>query len=143
MTNTAQIEKVKDEKQTHQDQIVSAQKALLVDKQKVNELSAMAAKESEKLPAFDKVLKLEGELEAARTLLKQQQAGSKALNDIKDNLATARRDLNDSRAILSQLLVHFVAKYQQRSVNLSYDFHEIDMTAKIGKKLEKQEVLPL
>lgn len=104
------------DKEVQQKQIADQSRDVESDKAAVKNLSEMVAQERESLPAFDKVADLEGQLEAARTELKQQEASSRELNDMRDNLAVKRQELKNARQILSSLLVAYMAAYRQQSI---------------------------
>lgn len=132
-----------DQKFVHQNQIADAQRDVNRDAGHVQKISAQIAEAREKLPEFDTVADLEGQLEVARKSLAQSEANNKAINDLKDERSKAYYTLKAGKYELSQLLIKFIAKYQQRSVTVNFVATEIDITAKLGKELEEQQVLPL
>jgi len=143
---TSQVKKaevISDNKFSHQRQISAEASDVEVAKQAVKTLAEQLAQECEKLPAFDRVADLEGQLEVAREELHRQEIGSAAINGIKDKLAEARRELKLAAGALSSLLIHFMADYRQRSLDVNQQHRAIDVSAKLGKALDKQEVLPL
>lgn len=132
-----------DTKEQHQDQIASAQRDVLRQTAEYQKLSAKVSEAREKLPAFDKVSDLEGQLEVARKNLSMQESSSKEINDLKDERGKVFYELKSAKYDLSQLLIRFMAKYQQRSVNLRTSYNEIKVKAEVGKELDQQAVLPL
>ncbi len=110
----------------------------------VQSLGAEASDLIEKMPEYDRVADLEGQLANARQQLKDAKLNNGELQDKLDELASARTNAMISRKALSSLLVKWTAKYQQRNVLLGVEMHEIILTAKLGKEVESaQGTLPL
>ena len=110
----------------------------------VQNQTAKVAEIVEKMPEFDKVADLEGQLEIARDNLKQAKLNSQEYQEEADKLTDLRVSANIAKKALSSLLVKFTAKYSQRNVLLGTEMHEVVLTAKVGKELEDlQQPLPL
>jgi hypothetical protein len=139
---TAQVQPA-ETKEHHQKQIAEESREVARNKVEVDKIVAKIAEVREKLPEFDTVADLEGQLEVARKRLQQAEISNQELNDLKDSASTARVKLKAGQKALSRLLLQFMAKWQQRSVNLDHTAHEIDVTAKVGKELKEQQILPL
>lgn len=115
----------------------TAQQVVQNEKNKADEIV-------EKLPEFDTVTDLEGQLAAARDGLKQAKLNSQELQGQLDVLTQARTNLSIAQKALGGLLLKWTAKYQQRNVLLGTAMHEIVLVAKLGKELEDlQQPLPL
>jgi hypothetical protein len=133
-----------DEKLQDQNMIVNQLAECRQDAGHVQNLGAKASELIEKMPEYDKVADLEGQLELARKGLKDAKLNNGELQQVLDKLAEARTNAMISRKALSSLLVKFTAKYQQRNVLLGMEMHEVVLTAKIGKELESEQgTLPL
>lgn len=132
-----------DNKFHQQNQIADAQRDVNQAAGHVQKISAQVAEAREKLPEFDNVADLEGQLEVARKALYQAEANNKHLNDLKDERSKANYRLKSAKYELSQLLIQFMATYRQRSVQVNHASTEIKVKAELGKVLEEQQVLPL
>lgn len=136
--------KTDDDKLAQQDQIVKQLTDVKTDQANVQNQKALVDEIIEKMPEFDRVADLEGQLEAARDSLKQAKLNSQPYQEAADVLTELRVALNASRKVLSALLVKWTAKYQQRNVLLGMEMHEIVLTAKLGRELDSaQGTLPL
>lgn len=132
------------DKLAQQEQIVKQLAEVKTNQAKVQNQKAKVDEIVEKMPEFDKVADLEGQLEAARDGLKQAKLNSQEYQEAADALTELRVDLNISKKGLSALLAKWATKYSQRNVLLGTVMHEIVLSAKLGKELEDvQESLPL
>jgi hypothetical protein len=126
-----------------QHQIARVYSKYLQQKQTVLDINIKLIEQRESLPEYDNYNNLNGQLEVARVALTQAEASNRDINDLKDSRVKEYRELNQISDELSRLLVDFISKYGQRSIDLDPEFREIKVKASIGKKLDKQEVLPL
>lgn len=131
------------DKETQQKQIADVAREVEAHKSSVAKLVEEIDIEREQLTSFDRVQDLLGQLENARKELAQEEANNKTINDLKDNLAEARRKKNYSQSELSMLCVQWVAMYKQRSVFSNGTHREIVMAAKLGKEIDNPLQLEL
>ena len=133
-----------EEKQSAQDLIASAQREVRVEQARVDKMVNELQRMREKLPQFGRLEELLEKVEAAREALAMAESSNQALNDKKDEISLARVDLRAARYELSDLLVHWMAKFKQKSLMFEAKNHAIKVRAEIGKELSNdQEVLPL
>lgn len=138
------MSKKDEDKLAQQNQIVKQLGEVKTDQAKVQSQKAKVDEIVEKMPEFDKVADLEGQLEIARDNLKQAKLNSQEYQEAADALTELRVDLNISRKGLSALLAKWATTYSQRNVLLGTVMHEIVLSAKLGKELEDvQGTLPL
>jgi len=135
--------KVNHDKLQHQRQIAGAASDVRRDQAVVDGLIDKIQLAAEKLPEWDELQNAAAAVEVARENFNRAASRSQGINDLKEELAAARHDLRDSKFGLSGLLVGYVAKYQERSLTVEHQHRQIDVTAKLGKAIDKQEVLAL
>lgn len=133
----------KSEKYQHQEAIAQELRDLAKAKAEVSRLSEAAQNEVENMPQYQELVKAGQAVEAASEKLRIAKLGNRDLNNLLDTLAEARKEVRAINDALSSLLIHYATTHKQRSLNVLDEHREIDITAKIGKRLEQQEVLPL
>ena len=143
MNNGSIVAKAEDQKQHHRDQIASTAREVMSAQTRVDNMVAKIQKEIEALPEYgdlDEALEQVGRLREQLSIVVNRNS---AINEMKENLATYRVKLKVAKSELSSLLVHYTAEHKEKSLIVNHEHRMIDITAKLGKPIDKQEILPL
>ncbi len=95
----------------------------------------------EAIPSYAAVEGAKAALKEADEKLKSDALGSKKLNDLYEQLAEDRRELNFRTDVLSGLLVTYAADHRVKSIDIEGKNRLIKLEGKIGKKLDNQTEL--
>lgn len=110
---------------------------------KVQDLENRIDAAKQELPTHAEIVRLSDEFGAARAAHGQEVQNSKEINDLKESKSRAEQRDKELKAQLKQLLLQWTTETQERSIILGPDMYEIKLNASIGKKLDRQEPLPL
>ena len=94
-------------------------------------------------PEKHAVDQLEQQLTVAKEKLKLALLIDGDVNNAKEHLAHQKAEMKLRKEILSTLLVHYVANHRVQSIEVDQQNHQINITAKVGKKISEQMELPL
>jgi len=121
------------------DQINDADWKVAEQKTKVGTVEGMVQDEIEAMPSFKAMEAAQKEFDAAKERFRIACLSNGDLNNMKEDLAREKRELKFRREIISQLIVRYMADYRVQSVEAHDAPRKLVVTAKIGRKLRKNE----
>ena len=121
------------------DQINDADWKVAEQKGKVRVAEDMVEEMKEKMPEFKAMEEAEKAHEAAKERFRIACLSNGDLNNQKEIVAQEKRELKFRREIISQLIVRYMADYRVQSVEAHDAPRKLVVTARIGRKLRKNE----
>ena len=121
------------------DQINDADWKVAEQKNKVGTVEGMVQDEIEAMPSFKEMEAAQKAFDAAKEKFRIACLSNGDLNNMKEDLAREKRELKFRREIISQLIVRYMADYRVQSVEAHDAPRKLVVTAKIGRKLRKNE----
>lgn len=125
------------------EQINDADYKIAEQKQEVKTVEEMVQDELESMPewkTFDEAAKA---FETAKEKLRIACLSNGDLNNHKEELAQAKKELKFRQSVRSSLLVRYAVDYRLQSAEIDHQNREIILSARVGKKLKEQVELPL
>ena len=121
------------------DQINDADWKVAEQKNKVRVAEELRDDMIEAMPEFKALEAAEKAHEAAKERFRIASLGNGKLNNQKEIVAQEKRELKFRREIISQLIVRYMADYRVQSLEAHDAPRKLVVTAKIGRKLRKNE----
>lgn len=121
------------------DQINDADWKVAEQKNKVKTAEDIRDEMIEAMPEFKALEAAEKAHEAAKERFRIASLGNGKLNNQKEIVAQEKRELKFRREIISQLIVRYMADYRVQSVEAHDAPRKLVVTARIGRKLRKNE----
>ena len=127
-----------------------AQHDILNTDKKINELkqdkrilAEQVQNEIETMAEFQNYKQAKEQFDLAKKQFEVALMGNGTINDMKEEIAGKNTDIRSMKQILSIHLLRYSATFKVKSIHDGFDSREIDFAAKLGKKREEQEELPL
>ena len=121
------------------DQINDADWKVAEQKGKVRVAEEMAQDMIEAMPEFKQMEEAQKAYEGAKERFRIACLRNGDLNNQKEIIAQEKRELKWRREIISQLIIRYMADYRVQSVEAHDAPRKLVVTARIGRKLKKQE----